>query len=202
MGSIISLDIISVNFLFAPTPEKPTLWPIYALLIIIALMIFCGFFFLCLKLKPAMPKPGKIKIPSIFILIAFLLLVSIPLIEGGYRSPSFSPYKPKSSRKFTKPMGKVAKFTAPLMASTLFYFGLDQLAQMVIDEPELATFVFAVFGCFFILFLLLILKLASIFYKKFRNEISPVSPLSNSVEMAELQNQVQELVNRSNPPRI
>lgn len=99
-------------------------------------------------------------------------------------------------------MGKVAKFTAPLMASTLFYFGLDQLAQMVIDEPELATFVFAVFGCFFILFLLLILKLASIFYKKFRNEISPVSPLSNSVEMAELQNQVQELVNRSNPPRI
>jgi len=111
-----------------------------------------------------------------------------------YKS-SFKPYKSSHFKRVGKPL---AKSTLPIIASAALYFGFETLAQTIIDNPEYSLAILSGLGCFFILLLLLLAKLAAYLYYYIHPRASP----PQAIELQEINHNINEIINRTDPRRI
>lgn len=202
MGNIINLEV-PINFDLSPEPEPPSSLPS---ILILLFAFFAGALFACLAIfiyrKFRLAFPNIFARPSILIFSVLIILSILP-----------SPVETRPKGKFVRkaniakklPLAVARHFgksALPLLATTAFYLGFESLAAQLEENPDTASVLLYFLGFFAALIALFIVKFAFSLYLHFypprpQNRVAP----SPEIELGEIRNAVEELVQRTDPPR-
>ncbi|CAK5089599.1 unnamed protein product [Meloidogyne enterolobii] len=167
MGSIISLEIFSADFLITLNTQESN----HHLYIIIGLLIFaliCSSALIIYKINRNCKKPQRnawIPPPTLMALILIFLICS-PTIEAS---------NTKRNSKLRKTVKWTGKASASLLASSAAYLGLDYLAAYLLDNPDLSSLILAAITLLIITLLAAITLFA---YKTFTSRNRSEPPLN------------------------
>lgn len=198
MGNVFSFELISFDISFIPSfgDNSPSPWPFLTFILVLLGFLIGIIGLVIFFIKKCRPLPRNTHWsppPSMLVILCIFTFIIVQIEASPGRTHHIK------SRNFAQKFGKpIAKATSPAFITALTYFGLDKLVDIFNTQPELAALAIVAVALFGIIVLLAIVKLILVIINIFKSPVNPTAP----IELQEVHSTVQEILNRSNPPRV
>lgn len=169
MGNLFSVNLEAINVNVAPDPP-PNNFLLPTFLILIFLAIIVSFVLRHCRKTQRTSGHSTWRPPPTMMAIVLILAVLIPISTP-------SPAKRKIP-KFVKP---AAKITAPILASSALYLGLDSLISAFETNPQAGAIIATLSLTLLILFSLFVLKIAQLILQFYQNRSSIANSLPSNL---------------------
>lgn len=208
MGNFISFEIISINFFISLGNSGNNNGFLAEWLLLIALGLFlvltigtCIFYAKHRFSIRRHPRAQWFLPPTLMVIIIFLLNFfgqTNSALNSFKISKKKNPFTHRSKFSARRISGSFMKYSAATLSTAATYFGLEVLADFFQSEPEISAVILSSILTAVFLLLIFLIKIFKLIYQRFfpSNRNDQTQP----IELTEIQTNIAELLNRSEPP--